>query len=74
MQTSVPDLMDLSGESQATYDMYGPESKKPGSFASNCILARRLVERGVPFIQLFQGLDAKLTGVEKTRVVKEVLA
>jgi hypothetical protein len=53
MQTSVPDLMDLSGESQATYDMYGPESKKPGSFAANCILARRLAERGVPFIQLF---------------------
>ena len=53
MQTSVPELMDTSGESQATYDMYGPNVKKPGSFAANCLLARRLAERGVPFVQLF---------------------
>ncbi len=53
MQTSVPDLMDLSDESPATYALYGPDSKKPGTFAANCILARRLAERGVPFVQLF---------------------
>ena len=53
MQTSVPDLMDTASESQSTYDLYGPESKKPGTFAANCILARRLAERGVPFVQLF---------------------
>ncbi len=53
MQTSVPDLMDTSSESQATYDLYGPDVKKPGSFAANCLLARRLAERGVPFVQLF---------------------
>ncbi len=53
MQTSVPDLMDTSSESEATYEMYGPDSKKPGTFAANCMLARRLAERGVPFVQLF---------------------
>ncbi|MCP4811937.1 MAG: DUF1501 domain-containing protein, partial [Planctomycetaceae bacterium] len=53
MQTSVPDLMDLSSESEATYKLYGDDSKKPGTFAANCIVARRLAERGVPFIQLF---------------------
>lgn len=53
MQTSVPDLMDLSKESESTYEMYGPDSRKPGTFAANCVLARRLAERGVPFVQLF---------------------
>jgi len=53
MQTSVPELMDLSNETEHTFEMYGPEAKKPGTFASNCILARRMAERGVPFIQLF---------------------
>lgn len=53
MQTSVPELMSTDQESAATYDLYGPDSKKPGSFAANCILARRLAERGVPFVQLF---------------------
>ncbi|MBS1707694.1 MAG: DUF1501 domain-containing protein [Armatimonadetes bacterium] len=53
MQTSVPDLMDLSKESEATLDMYGPEARKPGTFAANCLLARRLSERGVRFVQLF---------------------
>ena len=53
MQTSVPDLMDMSSESESTYSLYGEDSRKPGSFAANCILARRLAERGVPFIQLF---------------------
>ena len=53
MQTSVPELMDLSTESKSTHEMYGPQAKKKGSFASNCMLARRMAERGVPFIQLF---------------------
>src|SRR5262249_44709264 len=53
MQTSVPDLVDLSNEPESVFEMYGPESRKPGTFARNCILARRLVERGVPCIQLF---------------------
>ncbi|MGH9841558.1 MAG: DUF1501 domain-containing protein [Blastocatellia bacterium] len=53
MQTSVPDLMDLSKEPEKTFEMYGPESRKPGSYAANCLLARRLAERGVRFIQLY---------------------
>jgi hypothetical protein len=53
MQTSVPELADLSQEPESVFDSYGPESKKPGSYAANCILARRLAERGVRFIQLY---------------------
>jgi hypothetical protein len=53
MQTSVPDLVDLSSETAETFALYGDESKKPGTFAANCLLARRLLERGVRFVQLF---------------------
>jgi len=53
MQTSVPELNDLSDESQATLDRYGPDVQRPGSFARNCLLARRLAERNVRFVQLF---------------------
>ena len=53
MQTSVPELTDLSNEPAATFELYGPESRKPGTYAANCLLARRLAERGVRFIQLF---------------------
>jgi hypothetical protein len=53
MQTSVPELMDLSKEPDRVFEMYGPESRKPGTYAANCLLARRLLERGVRFIQLF---------------------
>lgn len=53
MQASVPELTDLTDEPESTFDMYGPEARKPGSFAANCLLARRLVERGVRFVQLF---------------------
>lgn len=53
MQTSVPELMDVSDEPASTFELYGPDSKKPGTFAFNCIIARRLAERGVPFQQLF---------------------
>ncbi|WP_435017466.1 DUF1501 domain-containing protein [Tundrisphaera sp. TA3] len=57
MQTSAPELMDLSGESQETLDLYGAEKGK-ASFANNCLLARRLVERGARFIHLFhEGWD-----------------
>jgi hypothetical protein len=52
MQTSVPELGDLSKEPQQVLDMYGPDVKRPGSFAYNCLMARRLAERGVRFIQL----------------------
>ncbi|AIE86094.1 DUF1501 domain-containing protein [Fimbriimonas ginsengisoli] len=53
MQTSVPDLTDISKEPSSVLEMYGPEVKRPGSYAYNCLLARRLAERGVRFVQLF---------------------
>ncbi len=53
MQTSVPELMNFSDETQATLDMYGPEVSTPGTFSANCLLARRLVERDVRFVQIF---------------------
>jgi hypothetical protein len=58
MQTSVPEATDLSTEPDWVYEMYGPDSRKPGTYAANCLLARRLAERGVRFIQLYhQGWD-----------------
>ncbi len=53
MQSSVPDLTDLSKESANTFELYGEESKKPGTFAANCLLARRMLERGVRCVQLY---------------------
>lgn len=53
MQTSVPELTDLRDEPEEVFELYGPDSRRPGSYAANCILARRLAERGVRFIQLF---------------------
>ncbi len=53
MQSSVPELADLSKEPASVFERYGPESRKPGTFAANCVLARRLAERGVRFIQLY---------------------
>jgi hypothetical protein len=53
MQTSVPELVDLSSEPAHILDMYGPDARRRGTFAYNCVLARRLAERGVRFIQLF---------------------
>ena len=53
MQTSVPELMDLSKEPESTFELYGPESRKPGTYAANCLMARRLAERNVRFIQLY---------------------
>jgi uncharacterized protein (DUF1501 family) len=58
MQTSVPDVTNLADEPEHIFDMYGPDSRKPGTYAANCILARRLAERGVRTIQLYhQGWD-----------------
>ena len=54
MQTSVPELADLSKEPQSTWDLYGPEAKEPGTFANNCLMARRMAERGVRFTQIYQ--------------------
>lgn len=68
MQMSVPELTDLSAESKETLEMYGPEVEKSGSFARNCLLARRMAERGVRFIQLFhRGWDHHSTLPKKIR-------
>jgi Protein of unknown function (DUF1501) len=53
MQTSVPEVANISGEPKSVLDAYGPDVSNPGSFAANCLLARRLAERGVRFIQLY---------------------
>jgi len=53
MQSSVPELTDLSKEPARTFELYGPDARRPGTFAANCLLARRMAERGVRFIQLF---------------------
>ena len=58
MQTSVPGLLDLANEPKGTFDLYGEDAKKTGTYAYNCLMARRLAERGVRYIQLFhQGWD-----------------
>jgi arylsulfatase A-like enzyme len=54
MQSSVPELADLSKEPQSTWDLYGPDAKEPGTFAYNCLMARRLAERGVRFTQVYK--------------------
>src|SRR5580658_10032036 len=54
MQSSVPELTDMSKEPASTWDLYGPEAKEPGTFAYNCLLARRLAERGVRFTQVYK--------------------
>jgi hypothetical protein len=53
MQSSVPELTNLKGESKATLEMYGPDVEKPGTFAQSCLLARRMIERDVRFVQMF---------------------
>ena len=58
MQTSVPDVTDLSDEPDWVFDLYGPDAREPGTFAANCLMARRLLERDVKFVQLYhQGWD-----------------
>jgi hypothetical protein len=53
MQVAVPEVAEMRDEPEATFDLYGPDSRKPGTFAANCLLARRLIERGVRFVQLY---------------------
>jgi uncharacterized protein (DUF1501 family) len=68
MQTSVPEVMNVDKEPNYIYQMYGPDATKPGSYAANCLLARRLAERDVKFIQLYHmGWDAHsdLPGVSR---------
>lgn len=58
MQSSVPEVMDAADEPDHIYDLYGPDSRNPGTYAANCLLARRLIERDVKFVQLYhQGWD-----------------
>lgn len=58
MQTAVPETMDISKEPDYIFDMYGEDSRKPGTFAANCLLARKLIEKDVKFVQLYhQGWD-----------------
>ena len=54
MQTSVPEVTDLSNEPEHIFEMYGAESRDPGTYAANCLLARRLLEKGVKFVQIYQ--------------------
>jgi hypothetical protein len=69
MQTSVPELTDVAGEPESTFALYGSDARRPGSFAANCLLARRLAERGVRFIQLFhRGWD------QHTNLPKQIAA
>jgi uncharacterized protein (DUF1501 family) len=68
MQTSVPDLTDLSDEPESTFELYGQDARIPGTFAANCLLARRMAERGVRFMQLFhRGWDQHLNLVKELR-------
>ncbi len=74
MQTAVPELMDISNESDSTFRMYGADAMVPGTYAANCLLARRLSERGVRFVQLYHmGWDAHydVTGMT-SRLAKDV--
>lgn len=62
MQTSVPELTDFSDEPESTFELYGEESRRPGTFAANCLMARRMAQRGVRFIQLFhRGWDQHIS-------------
>jgi len=62
MQTSVPELTDFSDEPESTFELYGEEARRPGSFAANCLMARRMAQRGVRFTQLFhRGWDQHIS-------------
>lgn len=68
MQTSVPDLTNLDDEPESTFELYGQDARIPGTFAANCLLARRMAERGVRFVQLFhRGWDQHLNLVKELR-------
>ena len=69
MQTSIPEFVDLSDEPDEVFELYGPNARRPGSYAANCLLARRLAERGVRFIQLFHvGWDQHRMLPEQLRI------
>ena len=69
MQASVPELSDVSNEPASTFELYGEDARKPGTYAANCLLARRLAERGVRFIQLFhRGWDQHAKLPEQIRI------
>ncbi len=69
MQSSIPEFVDLSDEPEETFELYGKNSRRPGSYAANCLLARRLAERGVRFIQLFHvGWDQHRMLPEQLRI------
>ena len=73
MQTSVPEVTDMSNEPDWVYDMYGEDSRDPGTYAANCLMARKLVEKDVKFVQLYhQGWDqhGNLPGGIKTQCEK----
>lgn len=74
MQTSVPELTDISDEPDSTFRLYGPDAMTPGTYAANCLLARRLSERGVRFVQLYHmGWDAHFDLLGMTsRLAKDV--
>lgn len=87
MQASVPGATDISDESQATLELYGPDATQPGTYGYNCLMARRLAERGVPFIQIYHsdwdahaGLpwavrhQAKLTDQPSAALIKDLKA
>jgi hypothetical protein len=68
LQTSVPEVTDFSDEPESSFKLYGPDSMQPGTFAANCLLARRLSERGVRFVQLYHmGWDAHSDLPARTR-------
>ena len=74
MQMSVPELTDLSDEPDHVFDLYGKHSRTPGTYAANCILARRLAERGVRFIQLFHvGWDTPVSYTHLTLPTKRIV-
>lgn len=74
LQASVPDLMDLNKESAETFELYGKDAHEPGTFAANCLLARRMVQRGVRFIQIFhRGWDLHSNlGIDMPSQAKDV--
>ncbi len=72
MQTSVPELTDMSGEPESVWEMYGPKAKEPGTYAYNCLLARRMAERGVRFTQIFhRGWDTHLDLPNRMKILCE---
>jgi uncharacterized protein (DUF1501 family) len=74
MQMSVPELTDFSDEDEETLALYGPDVRTPGTFAANCLLARRLAERGVRFIQLYmRGWDQHANLPEEIRLQSQAV-